>query len=126
MLPRPLRDGFRRVGHTPQDRSDSGIDRDPVRGIQSVASDLPGWPPSPENESADNDVRRPDQVLATETPLLKRRKSYDGKRVKGMAILDWSQCPAVESVPGRLSSAWVFKNAVLREPGSWSHHRRDH
>jgi uncharacterized protein (DUF433 family) len=22
--------------------------------------------------------------------------------------LDWSQCPAVESVPGRLSGAWVF------------------
>jgi uncharacterized protein (DUF433 family) len=24
------------------------------------------------------------------------------------ATLDWSQCPAVESVPGRLSGAWVF------------------
>lgn len=22
--------------------------------------------------------------------------------------LDWSQCPAVESVPGKLSGAWVF------------------
>lgn len=27
-----------------------------------------------------------------------------------MAALDWSQCPAVESVPGKLSGAWVFKN----------------
>jgi uncharacterized protein (DUF433 family) len=26
-----------------------------------------------------------------------------------MAALDWSQCPAVESVPGRLSGAWVFR-----------------
>jgi uncharacterized protein (DUF433 family) len=26
-----------------------------------------------------------------------------------MAILDWSQCPAVESVPGKRSGAWVFK-----------------
>ena len=26
-----------------------------------------------------------------------------------MATLDWSQCPAVESVPGRLSGAWVFR-----------------
>jgi len=26
-----------------------------------------------------------------------------------MAMLDWSQCPAVESVPGKLSGAWVFK-----------------
>ena len=25
-----------------------------------------------------------------------------------MAQLDWSQCPAVESVPGRVSGAWVF------------------
>ena len=25
-----------------------------------------------------------------------------------MAALDWSQCPAVESVPGRLRGAWVF------------------
>ncbi len=26
-----------------------------------------------------------------------------------MAPLDWSQCPAVESVPGKDSGAWVFK-----------------
>jgi len=26
-----------------------------------------------------------------------------------MAVLDWSQCPAVESVPGRVSGAWVLK-----------------
>ncbi len=30
-----------------------------------------------------------------------------------MATLDWSQCPAVESVPGRLSGAWVFKNTRM-------------
>lgn len=30
-----------------------------------------------------------------------------------MAQLDWSQCPAVESVPGRLSGAWVFKNTRM-------------
>jgi len=27
-----------------------------------------------------------------------------------MAALDWSQCPAVESVPGRLGGAWVFRD----------------
>lgn len=27
-----------------------------------------------------------------------------------MASLDWSQCSAVESVPGKVSGAWVFKN----------------
>ena len=26
-----------------------------------------------------------------------------------MAALDWSQCPAVESIAGKVSSAWVFK-----------------
>lgn len=30
-----------------------------------------------------------------------------------MAILDWSKCPAVESVPGRLSGAWVFRNTRM-------------
>ncbi|MCP5520946.1 MAG: DUF433 domain-containing protein [Verrucomicrobiales bacterium] len=25
-------------------------------------------------------------------------------------MLDWSQCPAVERVPGRVSGAWVFKD----------------
>ena len=25
-----------------------------------------------------------------------------------MANLDWSQCPAVESVPGRVSGSWVL------------------
>lgn len=24
--------------------------------------------------------------------------------------LDWSQCTAVESIPGKVSGAWVFKN----------------
>jgi uncharacterized protein (DUF433 family) len=26
-----------------------------------------------------------------------------------MASLDWSQCPAVESIPGKVSGAWLFK-----------------
>ena len=30
-----------------------------------------------------------------------------------MPTLDWSQCPAVESVPGRLSGAWVFKDTRM-------------
>ena len=30
-----------------------------------------------------------------------------------MANLDWSQCPAVESVPGRLSGAWVFRDTRM-------------
>jgi uncharacterized protein (DUF433 family) len=28
-------------------------------------------------------------------------------------VLDWSQCPAVESVPGRVSGAWVLRNTRM-------------
>lgn len=30
-----------------------------------------------------------------------------------MATLDWSQCLALESVPGRLSGAWVFRDTRM-------------
>lgn len=30
-----------------------------------------------------------------------------------MPVLDWSQCPAVESVPGKVSGAWVFTNTRM-------------
>lgn len=30
-----------------------------------------------------------------------------------MAALDWSQGPAVESIPGKVSGAWVFKGTRL-------------
>jgi len=30
-----------------------------------------------------------------------------------MANLDWSQCDAVESVPGKMSGAWVLKNTRM-------------
>jgi uncharacterized protein (DUF433 family) len=40
-------------------------------------------------------------------------KGYDEKEDTNMATLDWSQCPAVESLPGKVSGAWVFKNTPL-------------
>ena len=30
-----------------------------------------------------------------------------------MASLDWSQCPVVESIPGKVSGAWVFKGTRM-------------
>ncbi len=30
-----------------------------------------------------------------------------------MAALEWSQCPAVESVPGKVSGAWVFRGTRM-------------
>ena len=29
-------------------------------------------------------------------------------------MTDWSKCPAVESVPGKVSGAWVFTGTRLR------------
>ena len=30
-----------------------------------------------------------------------------------MASLDWSRCPAVESIPGKVGGAWVFRGTRL-------------
>jgi len=30
-----------------------------------------------------------------------------------MAQLDWSRCQAVESIPGKVSGAWVFRNTRM-------------
>jgi uncharacterized protein (DUF433 family) len=27
-----------------------------------------------------------------------------------MAMIDWTQCPAVERIPGKVSGAWLFKD----------------
>lgn len=32
---------------------------------------------------------------------------------KNMASLDWSGCPTVESIPGKVSGAWVFKDTRM-------------
>src|SRR5271154_7287807 len=45
--------------------------------------------------------------------LLFCSKRIRWKEDNNMAALDWSQCPAVESVPGRLSGAWVFKDTRM-------------
>ena len=41
---------------------------------------------------------------------LKKGRKRQGKAV---ATLDWSQCPAVESVPGKRSGAWVLKGTRM-------------
>jgi uncharacterized protein (DUF433 family) len=30
-----------------------------------------------------------------------------------MASLDWSRCPAIESIPGKRSGEWVFRNTRM-------------
>ena len=34
-------------------------------------------------------------------------------RLTNMATLDWAQCPAVESIPGKVSGAWVFRGTRM-------------
>jgi uncharacterized protein (DUF433 family) len=36
-----------------------------------------------------------------------------GTKETDMAVIDWSQCPAVENVPGKVSGACVFRNTRL-------------
>lgn len=35
------------------------------------------------------------------------------KEADVMASLDWSQCPAVESIPGKVSGAWVLRGTRM-------------
>jgi uncharacterized protein (DUF433 family) len=42
--------------------------------------------------------------------LTQKLQSREGK---SMAPIDWSQCSAVESIPGKRSGAWVFKGTRM-------------
>src|SRR2546427_1604105 len=42
----------------------------------------------------------------TARPISRKLEPEGGRSV---AALDWSECPAVESIPGKVSGAWVFK-----------------
>ncbi len=51
-----------------------------------------------------------------QSTFVTRRLSFlypEEERANHMAVLDWSQCPAVESVPGRVSGAWVFRGTRM-------------
>ena len=41
------------------------------------------------------------------------RTLKEGAQIMSTATLDWSQCPAVESIPGKVSGAWVFRDTRL-------------
>src|SRR5580700_6607654 len=44
-------------------------------------------------------------------PVSSWRTLKEGDRT--MASLDWSQCPVVESIPGKVSGAWVLKGTRM-------------
>ena len=35
------------------------------------------------------------------------------RAIEGTTTIDWSECSAVESVPGKVSGAWVLKNTRM-------------
>jgi uncharacterized protein (DUF433 family) len=41
------------------------------------------------------------------------RTLKEGAQIMATANLDWSQCPAVESVPGKVSGAWLFRDTRM-------------
>ncbi|HTA44971.1 MAG TPA: hypothetical protein VK789_21130 [Bryobacteraceae bacterium] len=45
--------------------------------------------------------------------LLTKALDALSKSSRSAGTLDWSQCPALESVPGKVSGAWVFRNTRI-------------
>jgi uncharacterized protein (DUF433 family) len=50
---------------------------------------------------------------ATTRRTIRRHNNLKEEGEQIMANLNWSQCSAVESVPGRRSGAWVFKDTRM-------------
>ena len=60
-------------------------------------------------------LRRAFETVASERvfPYPESERTKPGEGDEQMASLDWSQCPIVESVPGRRSGAWVFRDTRM-------------
>jgi uncharacterized protein (DUF433 family) len=66
-------------------------------------------PVSPELEKKLNEwIARTGQ-----TPEQLLEGALAGDQTSRLAALDWSQCPAVESVPGKMSGAWVLRGTRM-------------
>lgn len=59
----------------------------------------------------EQDRSRP--LLFSVVKVVATKQQRPEKEGTTMANPDWSQCPAVESVPGRLSGAWVFRDTRM-------------
>ena len=53
------------------------------------------------------------QGLSLESWLQKLASNAPASCANVSSVIDWSQCPAVESVPGKVSGAWVLKNTRM-------------
>ena len=63
-----------------------------------------------DNDLALASLDTPPQRIPT---LASNCQKYQMQTGSKMAPIDWSQCSAVESVPGRLCGAWVFCNTRM-------------
>ena len=52
-------------------------------------------------------------IIWCRRPVFVVKYLFNSLKDNSMATLDWSRCPAVESVPGRLGGAWVFRNTRM-------------
>jgi uncharacterized protein (DUF433 family) len=68
-----------------------------------------GVPMTPELEKRMNDLAAK-TGLAPERVLEEALIGYDAGR---LVALDWSRCPAVERVPGKVSGAWVLRGTRM-------------
>jgi uncharacterized protein (DUF433 family) len=59
----------------------------------------------------DREKKRDSDVTSAYHPLPSLVYDYPEEPV--MATLDWSHCPAVESIPGKVSGAWVFRGTRM-------------
>jgi uncharacterized protein (DUF433 family) len=63
------------------------------------------WNPADHPELAEGGAAYVDRIRSEEDEFL--------KEFEQMAGLDWSQCPDVESIPGKVSGAWVFRGTRM-------------
>ncbi|MBL8291859.1 MAG: DUF433 domain-containing protein, partial [Bryobacterales bacterium] len=67
----------------------------------------------PDQQAAALSAHAAAKGLTLEAWLLKLASHAPSLSGRSAGVIDWSQCPAVESVPGRLSGAWVLKGTRM-------------
>src|SRR5205823_5393623 len=72
-------------------------------GVLSLRRGFRSERQAPRGQCGEHTARLP-TTLSLSVKLVERHQ---------MAVLDWSLCPAVESVPGKLSGAWVLKGTRM-------------
>ena len=66
----------------------------------------------PDQQAAELNERAAAHGLSLESWLQKLANDAPSQK-NVLSVIDWSQCPAVESVPGKVSGAWVLKDTRM-------------